>query len=151
MTTAAGPTDAPVASAGLVDSPPQVSTGSQPDRPRQIGFAAGSVVTVEPSRNAQPPGTGNKRNPPAQPPGPNPPVAGTLPDFPLVSWEQDRDGGWECWHAPEGAKAARRTKTYLGRVGKRKLAEWDGKPNRLELIGEWVSTKREEKGIPFGK
>ena len=61
----------------------------------------------------------------------NPPDAGAdcpLPAFSSLVWEQDRDGGWEAWHAPEGKRTPRRSKTYLGRVGKRKLAELERLP-----------------------
>ena len=90
--------------------------------------------------------------PPVAGPPNNPPVAGSdcpLPDFPGIAWELDRDGGWECYHAPEGKRAPRRTKKYLGRVGKRKLAEWERLPNdqRHAVVAAWIQEKRTEKGV----
>lgn len=91
-------------------------------------------------------------NPPVAGTPDNPPVAGSdcpLPDFPDLAWELDRDGGWECYHAPEGKRAPRRTKTYLGRVGKRQLAKWEALPEaeRLATISVWIAERRTGKGL----
>lgn len=105
--------------------------------------------TRRPSVGLSPPATGGYFVSQAEPPGPHPPVAGGLPEIPAISWEIDRDGGWECWHAPEGAKAARRTKTYLGRIGKRELKRLDDLPDnaRLASIEAKVRAWREGKGL----
>lgn len=74
----------------------------------------------------------------------------SLPALDGIQWEKRTDRpGYAAWHAPEGAKAHRNTKTYLGYVGKRKLAEWTGlPPDRLRAVVEqWVSERRREKGI----
>jgi hypothetical protein len=73
-----------------------------------------------------------------------------LPSIVGIQWEGKRDRpGWYCWHAPEGAKAHRNTKTYLGYVGKRLLEEWAALPadQRCAAIEQWVATWRTEKGI----
>lgn len=121
---------------------------------RPIGFNARGMVPAEkpaPRPAAIPPGSGSRFNPPAVPPGPNPPVAGGLPDLSLISWEIDRDGGVECWYAPAGPKAARRTKTYLGRVGKRELKRLEMLPaaeSRAEVLAK-VREWSERKGIEY--
>lgn len=91
-------------------------------------------------------------NPPDAGTTPNPPDAGAdcpLPAFSSLVWERDRDGGWEAWHAPQGRRTPRRLKTYLGRVGKRKLAEWErlADAERLATISVWVADRRKGKGI----
>jgi hypothetical protein len=55
----------------------------------------------------------------------------------------------EAWHSPEGA-TKRTDRTYLGRVGKRLLAEWEkGEPeNRRTCVERWIAEKRQGKGIP---
>ena len=72
-----------------------------------------------------------------------------MPALALIVWEQDRDGGWEAWHAPEGRRTPRRLKTYLGRIGKRRLAEWAALPaDRLRAVVElWVRERRREKEV----
>lgn len=87
--------------------------------------------------------------PPGVPPGPNPPVAGVLSDLPLISWEIDRDGGYECWFAPKGVKAARSSKTYLGRVGKRELKRLASLPesDRIADLSRKVEEWKAKKGI----
>ena len=93
-----------------------------------------------------------KSNPPVAGTPNNPPVAGSdcpLPDVPGIAWELDRDGGWECYHAPEGRRAPRRTKKYLGRVGKRQLAKWAALPEseRLATVAQWIADRRAGKGL----
>ena len=80
---------------------------------------------------------------------PNVPQGCPLPPLANVQWEANAKGGWEAWHAPEGANAPRRTKTYLGYLGKRKLAEWEGlaESERLATISFWVAERRTGKGI----
>lgn len=174
MTTAAGPTDRPVASAGLVDSPPQVSTGSQPDRPRQIGFAARPVVTVEPAQNVAPNVAANvapatkKRGPghisdqsaghiPAPAPGPDWDAV-RVPDrgeersyfSGPIYWKFRTDRG--CWRVQFKATPAAPA-LDLGNIGKRDLAALDALPDRertaaiLGKVRGWL----EEKGIARGE
>lgn len=70
-----------------------------------------------------------------------------LPDLPGVDWEVRKNRpGVEAWHVPVGA-FRRADKTYLGYLNAQRLAEWDGKPNRRELVAEWIAAKRREKGI----
>lgn len=74
----------------------------------------------------------------------------TLPALPAIQWEKRTDRpGFGCWHAPEGPQAHRNTKTYLGYVGKKLLAEWLALPEgeRLASITGWVATRRTEKGL----
>jgi hypothetical protein len=81
---------------------------------------------------------------------PDMPEGCPLPVLPGIQWEGKRDRpGWYCWHAPQGAKAHRKTKTYLGYVGKRKLAEWAALPDEVQqsVIEQWVGDRRLEKGI----
>jgi hypothetical protein len=73
----------------------------------------------------------------------------TLPKIRNLQWERNRRGGWEAWHAPEGA-TERIHKTYLGYLGKRKLAVWfrDYLDHELRAVLEqWVAERRAEKGI----
>lgn len=76
--------------------------------------------------------------------------AGTnLPKFKNLQWELNRRGGWEAWHAPDGA-TERIYKTYLGYLGKRKLAVWfrDYSGDELRAVLEqWIAERRAEKGI----
>lgn len=76
--------------------------------------------------------------------------AGTnLPQMKNLQWELNRRGGWEAWHAPDGA-TERIHKTYLGYVGKRKLAAWlrdhTGEDLRA-VIEQWIVERRAEKGL----
>jgi hypothetical protein len=68
-----------------------------------------------------------------------------LPLLPDIQWEKRTDRpGFSCWHAPEGAQAHRNTKTYLGYVGKKLLAEWLALPKaeRLVTVTVWVAERR---------
>jgi hypothetical protein len=104
------------------------------------------------ARIANPPDAGLTGYPPDAGLTGYPPDAGDecpLPTLPLLVWEQDRDGGWEAWHAPDGKRTPRKLKTYLGRWGKRKLAELARVPEseRLDTVAEWVAERRREKGL----
>jgi hypothetical protein len=46
-------------------------------------------------------------------------------------------------------RTPRRLKTYLGRVGVRRLAEWSRLPadQRRVVIAQWIAARRTEKGI----
>lgn len=71
-----------------------------------------------------------------------------MPELENVSWEENAKGGWEAWHAPDGA-FHRREKTYLGHAGKRQLAAWSKLPPdeaRAAVIA-WIADKRAAKGI----
>lgn len=73
-----------------------------------------------------------------------------LPPLPNIQWEGKKDRpGWYAWHAPDGLKAHRNTKTYLGYVGKKLLGEWERLPKaeRLASVAQWVANRRREKGI----
>jgi hypothetical protein len=81
-----------------------------------------------------------------------PPDAGDecpLPELALLVWERDRDGGCEAWHAPQGKRTPRKFKTYLGRVGKRKLVEWESLQvtQRRAAVVTWIQQKRTKKGV----
>lgn len=53
-----------------------------------------------------------------------------LPALDGIQWEKRTDRpGFAAWRAPQGAKAHRNTKTYLGYVGKRLLALWEALPD----------------------
>jgi hypothetical protein len=82
---------------------------------------------------------------------PSVPEGCPLPPFEKLQWEANAKGGWEAWHAPEGSSAPRKSKTYLGYVGKRKLAEWERLPEaeRLATVTAWVADRRREKGTDF--
>ena len=81
---------------------------------------------------------------PKQPPG----SGQNLPELRQVSWERDRDGAIEAWHTPPGV-THRNGKTYLGRLGKRRLAELDKLPtdDRRQVVADWIREKRTGKGI----
>lgn len=66
----------------------------------------------------------------------------------ILQWEHKNDGSIEAWHAPDGARK-RTDKTYLGRIGKRRFAEWLAEPSdkRPAIIAEWIAEKRRQKGI----
>jgi len=73
-----------------------------------------------------------------------------MPKLNGIQWEPKKtDGSIEAWHTPETGKRNRAGKTYLGRLGKRRLAEWRSKPPEQfhELVCEWIAQKRAEKGI----
>ncbi|MBI1763122.1 MAG: hypothetical protein HYR56_16970 [Acidobacteria bacterium] len=73
-----------------------------------------------------------------------------MPPLPAIQWEKRTDRpGFSCWHAPDGAQAHRQTKTYLGYVSRKLLAEWLALP-KAELLGTvtaWVADRRTEKGM----
>ena len=77
-----------------------------------------------------------------------PPVAEGLPELTGIQWEHKNDGSIEAWHAPDGARK-RAEKTYLGRIGKRRFAEWlaESSDKLPAIIAEWIAEKRRQKGI----
>ena len=80
---------------------------------------------------------------------PAPPPGCPLPPFANIQWEKRTDRpGYAAWHAPEGAKAHRNTKTYLGYVGRRLLAEWLAlsAEQRRAVIAQWLAERLAEKG-----
>lgn len=100
-------------------------------------------------------------NPPAQsvkkadslpsdnPPVAAPPVAGAeLPEIDGIQWEHKTDGSIEAWHSPE-VKRNRAGKTYLGRLGVRRLAELFAieEGDRAAQVAAWICEKRKAKGI----
>lgn len=73
------------------------------------------------------------------------PTGCPLPPIADIQWEGKRNRpGWYCWHAPQGTKAHRNTKTYLGYVGKRLLAEWEtlSDDQRRAAVEQWVAERR---------
>lgn len=64
----------------------------------------------------------------------------------FVMWEQNTKGGWEAWFAPDGP-SHRKTKTYLGHVGKRQLAAWQAE-NFEQLATAWLREKMAAKNLP---
>lgn len=71
-----------------------------------------------------------------------------LPDIENVQWESNGLGGFEAWHVPAGV-THRAGKTYLGFLGKRRLASWQKEPpdKFRELVTDWIAEKRREKQI----
>lgn len=71
-----------------------------------------------------------------------------LPAIENLQWESNGQGGWEAWHVPPGV-VHRNGKTYLGFLGKRRLASWQQEsPERFrELVRDWIAEKRREKQI----
>ncbi len=68
--------------------------------------------------------------------------------MPGLVWEWKADGSVEAWHSPR-PKAPRKERTYLGRLGVRKLAQLQRLPEaeQLATIAAWVADRRAEKGI----
>ncbi len=97
----------------------------------------------------KPSGSGSVEKPSGSGLIPNLPDGCPLPPFENLQWEANAAGGWEAWHAPEGSNAPRKSKTYLGYFGKRKLAEWERLPadQRAALVEQWVSERRAARGI----
>jgi len=71
-----------------------------------------------------------------------------LPELANVQWEENAKGGWEAWHAPDGA-FHRKDKTYLGHAGKRQLAAWSNLPpdEASAAVIAWIAEKRAARGI----
>lgn len=69
-------------------------------------------------------------------------------ELPHLVWEWKTDGAVEAWHSPR-PKAPRKERTYLGRIGVRKLAEWQALPTmqRRAAVVTWIQQKRTEKGV----
>ncbi len=73
-----------------------------------------------------------------------------LPTLAHIQWEKCTDRpGFKAWHAPQGSNAPRNTKTYLGYVGKKLLAEWLAMDaaKRAVVVEGWIAERRKEKGI----
>ena len=97
-------------------------------------------------------------NPPTKPSGSgsafSPPVAvkdapSDLPPIDGIQWEAKADGSFECWYAPQGVKASRKTKRYLARVGKRLQVSWQKLPpdDREQVIRQWVADRLAGKSV----
>jgi hypothetical protein len=98
----------------------------------------------------QPIGKPVKRSRSRNTPNPRGTKTESLPSIPGIQWEKKTDRpGFAVWHAPEGPKAHRNTKTYLGYVGKKLLAEWQALKDseRQSKIAVWVAARRAEKGL----
>lgn len=115
-----------------------------PDKPEAVTLPAESSARIASEPNAPrlkvlPSGSGSETYPP---------VAEGLPELTGIQWEHKRDGSIEAWHAPDGARK-RAEKTYLGRIGKRRLAGWLAEPSdkRPAIVTEWIATKRKAKKI----
>ena len=82
----------------------------------------------------------------------NSPEAGQMPVIAGIQWEnktvRGKFTGIEAWHSPDGARN-RAGKTYLGKIGKRQLAEWSVLPPAefSQMVAAWVELKRTAKGI----
>lgn len=74
--------------------------------------------------------------------------SGQLPELENVQWEKTNKGGIEAWHVPLGV-TARKGKTYLGFLGKRRLTELFQLSDQevVEMLTDWIAGKRAEKGI----
>jgi hypothetical protein len=73
-----------------------------------------------------------------------------LPVLDDIQWEKRTDRpGFAAWHAPQGAKAHRNTKTYLGYVSKRLLVKWAALPDdqRRAAVERWVVDRRAGKDV----
>jgi len=71
-----------------------------------------------------------------------------LPDLENVQWESNGLGGWEAWHVPDGI-THRAGKTYLGFLGKRRLAQLEKETPEsfAQIVADWIAEKRSEKRI----
>lgn len=88
-------------------------------------------------------------NPPEAVPTDTPPEAGKeLPAISGIQWERKKDGALEAWHSPDGNRN-RAGKTYIGRIGKRQLVEWEREDAATfrQLLVAWVAEKKAAKGI----
>lgn len=164
-----GPTNPPVAFAGPADSPPRVSVGSQPDHPRQIGFAGAGFSTVPdvaPNRPQNVAPATKKRGPghisdqsaghiPSPAPGPDweavrVPERGEEKSYfsGPIYWKFRTDRG--CWRVQFKATPAAPA-LDLGNIGKRELTALDALPNdrrTAAILGKvrgWLA----EQGIPL--
>ncbi|MBI3425027.1 MAG: hypothetical protein HY011_18990 [Acidobacteria bacterium] len=74
-----------------------------------------------------------------------------LPVFEGIQWEQRTDRpAMTAWYAPQGARAHRNTKTYLGYISQKLLAEWLALPasERRRVIEAWITDAKAKKGLP---
>jgi hypothetical protein len=108
-----------------------------------------SAETVRVSASVKPSGVSNEKLPSGSGGQETPSGSGLLPAIGNIQWEWKPDGSAEAWHAPQGITSPRKTKTYLGRVGKRLLAEWEAMPpdERFAIVTRWIADRRTEKGI----
>jgi hypothetical protein len=130
-----------------MDAPPPSPGGASL---ATISTAAAPVRKSETKAPTEKPsGSGGAEKPSGSGGVPKVPEGCPLPPFENLQWEANAAGGWEAWHAPDGANAPRKSKTYLGYFGKRKLAEWERLPvsERLATVAAWVADRRAEKGI----
>ncbi len=115
-----------------------------------ISTAAAPVRKSETKASTEKPsGSGYAEKPSGSGSLPKVPDGCPLPPLENLQWEANAAGGWEAWHAPEGSSAPRKSKTYLGYFGKRKLAEWERLPadQRAALVEQWVSGRKAARGI----
>ena len=108
----------------------------------------GRKVEAKPALE-KPSGSGCPEKPSDSGSTPKVPAGCPLPPLENLQWEANAAGGWEAWHAPDGANAPRKSKTYLGYLGKRKLAEWErwSADQRHAVIAQWIGERRAGKGI----
>lgn len=85
--------------------------------------------------------------PPIEPPI-NPPVPEGMPEMDRIRWESKQDGAVEAWFSPNGTQS-RAEKTYLGRLGKKKLAELRKLPSAefSQAVAAWIAEKMTAKGL----
>jgi hypothetical protein len=119
--------------------PPPPSPGGASSATISPTSLALGAQTVETKAHNAPSGSGS-----AKPPS----GSGSLPEMAGVQWEWKSDGAVEAWHTPR-PKAPRKDRIYLGRVGVRKLAEWQRLPasERLATVAAWVADRRAGKGL----
>jgi hypothetical protein len=131
-----------------MDAPPP-SPGGASLAMNSTAAAPVSQKTETKAPTEKPSGSGCAEKPSGSGSVPKVPEGCPLPPFANLQWEANAAGGWEAWHAPEGSSAPRKSKTYLGYFGKRKLAEWERLPEaeRLSTVAAWTNARRKEKGI----
>jgi len=123
---------------------PQSPVGSAAGLPGPVRKQKQKAAPRKPTQNVQ-------KSPPKGSVKSRKPRSGTgygLAVIPGVDWEQNKRGGFEAWKVPPGV-THRRGKKYLGYAGKRLVESWArlGADERQNIIGEWIATKRREKGI----
>ena len=113
-----------------------------------IPALAGRKVGAKPPLE-KPSGSGCPEKPSGSGSVPRLPEGCLLPPLENLQWEANAAGGWEAWHAPDGTNAPRKSKIYLGYLGKRKLAAWERLPaeQRRAVIAQWIGERRAGKGI----
>jgi hypothetical protein len=70
-----------------------------------------------------------------------------LPPLDGIQYEANRSGGWEVWDSPQGSEAPRKTKRYLGYIGKKLMRAWGMLPTdeRHTAMLNWIAWKRTQK------